>query len=133
MCRIFRCEGVYLVDGRHDTELLAPLTYGETCLRHVHIAFQTNGPSYLEVGESIDLGLAQQTDELWSLEILYQFEGIHECGHVRELSEPMQSAVDVDDVVQLLQEPSVDHRKLVDLFYAVSLVKSSQLLFMMKH
>ena len=59
MGRIFGCEGVNLVDGGNDIELLTPGADCKSSLLHTHAVFETEGAAYLEIGEAIDLGLAE--------------------------------------------------------------------------
>ena len=73
LCGIFRGQGIYLIDGGRDAQFLSPLTDGESCLLHLHIILESDGSGYLEIGESVDLRLAQQIEKLRGLEVLYQF------------------------------------------------------------
>ena len=74
----------------------------------MHVAnllFEADGTGYLEVGETIDLSRAH---EFW--------------GKVVDAAEGFQLLVDVDDMLEFLQKPTVDLRQVVDLLYRVATV-----------
>ena len=101
LCRILCGKRVNLLDNGQDAELLALLTNAEHRLVHVRLLFlQSYGTRYLEVGEAVALGLAQQVG-----------------ANVPTL--PFHLLVNVDDVLELLQEPAVNLRQLMDVLNGV--------------
>ena len=96
--RILSSQRVNLFHNGQDAELLAAITHQQHGLVHrSHLALHANGTGYLEVGEAIDLGLAQQIS-LQRVDILL-----------------LQTLIDINDMLQLLQEPAVNLRQFMNL------------------
>ena len=57
---IFGGKGIYLFHYGQNTHTLAQRTYGKYAVLAIHIAFQTESTGYLQIGEALYLGLAQQ-------------------------------------------------------------------------
>ena len=107
LCRVFRSKGVYLFYYRKDAVVLAQLSYYKTCLCHaVKLLLQADCTSYLEVGETIDLCRAHQL--------------LVKCIYIALL----HLLINVDDMLQLLEEPLVNLSQLVDIVNGISLVHS---------
>ncbi len=70
----------------------------------VVFVLEAHGAGYLEVGEAVDLGLAQQV-AVESVDVAF-----------------LQPLVDVDDVLELIEEPLVNLRQVVNLVDGVALV-----------
>ena len=105
LSRILRGQGVNLLHHRQDAVALAQLAHNKVGLVHVlALILQSDGACYLEVAETIDLCLAEQ--------VLAQSVDIV----------ALQLLVDVDDMAQLVEEPAVDLRQIVDLIDGVALV-----------
>ena len=117
---VFRSEGINLVDRRHKAKLFAPFTDGEASLFHLHAVLEADGSGYLEVAEAIDLGRAQQQGDLWRLQVLAELARFHKLGDLRQVGALVELLVDVNNVLQLLQEPAIDHRQLMNLLDAVA-------------
>ena len=97
LCRIFRCEGIYLLNYWEDTPLLAQVSHLQHCLVHVGtLLFESDGTCYLEVGEAINLRRAQQ--------VLVD----------RGNSLLLHSLINIDDMLQFLKEPTVNLGKFVN-------------------
>ena len=82
--------------------------------------FQADGTGNLEVGEAIDLGSVQQRSDLRRCQILLELARLHKLGDLREERVFAELLVDIDDVLQLLQEPAVDLRQLMELFNGIA-------------
>ena len=79
--------------------MLAAVTHQQRCLVHVLTLFlETDSTGYLEIRESIHLRLSQQR--------------LFECIDILSF----QLFIDVDDMLQLIEEPLVDLRQLMDMF-----------------
>ncbi len=103
---IFCRKGVYLLHHRQDAQLLTTLAHGKHGIVHVQRLLQTQGAGYLEVAEAIDLGLAQ------------------ELGVERgEAAAFVKLVVKVADVLELVEEPLVYLRQVVDLVDGVTLAQ----------
>ena len=90
-------EGVYLLHGGHDAIVLSHGADGESGLGHaVEFLFESHGTGYLEIGEAIGFCLEQQLT----------VEGVHVVS--------LQVLVNVDDVLELMEEPAVNLGELVD-------------------
>jgi len=119
--RILCRHGVYLVHVGLDAQILAPLADDKACLLHVHVALaESDGTGYLEVGEAVDLGLVEQGGKLGFLDVLQQFEGLHKGVHICQMRILAQAVVDLDDMLQLLQEPAVDLGEVMNLIYGIT-------------
>ena len=105
LCRILCRQGIDLFHHRQDAMLLAELTHQHRAT--LRIPIQANRTSDLEVGETLDLSRA---DQLWidapTLNSLH-IEGVQLLGGLH-------------DVVQLLQEPTVNHRQLMNLIHRIT-------------
>ncbi len=107
LCRIFSGKGIYLFYYRKDAIVLAQLSYNKTCLSHaVKLLLQADCTSYLEVGETIDLSRAHQ----------FLVKSIYVA--------LLHLLVDVDDMLQLLEEPLVNLSQFMDIVNGISLVHS---------
>ena len=102
---ILRGEGVYLLDHGQYAVALAQASHHEQGLVHVVVFHvEAHGTGYLEVGEAIHLGLAQQlAAERVDVALL-------------------QPLVDVNDMLELVKEPLVNLRQVVYLVDGVALV-----------
>jgi len=102
---ILCCQGINLLHYRQDAIALALVANQQGCLVHVaQLLLQAHGTGYLEVGETINLSRTEQilTDGI-DVALLHLL-------------------VDVDDVLQLLQEPLVNLGQVVNLIYGITLV-----------
>ena len=94
---IFGGKGVDLLHGRKDAVGLADGADGECGLGHAaEFLLESYGAGYLEIGEAIDLCLEQQL----------AVEGVDVV--------LLEGLVDVDDVLELMEEPAVYLGELVD-------------------
>ena len=59
LCRVFRRQGINLVDRRYDAEFLTPFTDSEAGLFRFHATLKSYGSANLEIGEAVDLGFVQ--------------------------------------------------------------------------
>ena len=98
-------QGINLLHHRQDAIALALVANQQGSLVHVaQLLLQAHGTSNLEVGETINLSRTEQilTDGI-DVALLHLL-------------------VDVDDVLQLLQEPLVNLGQVVNLIYGIALV-----------
>ena len=88
--RIFGSQGINLLDNWQDAHLLTYLSHLQNCLMHIgNLVFHTNGTSYLEISKTIYFRFPKQLrSERFELSLL-------------------QFLVNVDDMLQLIQEPFV--------------------------
>ncbi len=103
--RILRGQGVNLLDNGQDAIRLALAAHHEHGLVHVaQLGLEADGTGNLEVGEAINLGLAHQV-AVQRVDVL-----------------SLQLLIDVDDVLQLIEEPLVYLGQVMYLVDGVSLV-----------
>ena len=104
--RIFSCQRVNLLHHRQDAHLLAELAHQLRSYLGINQCLQTYGTGYLEIGEALHLGTAHQL-------------GVHMLDGTLLL----QLLVGIENVLQLLQEPFVYLRQVVNLVDGVSAVQ----------
>ena len=109
LCRILRCQGVYLLHHRQDAMLLAELTHQHRAT--LRIPIQANRTSDLEVRETLYLSRPDQlridAPTLNSLHI-----------------EGMQLLGGLHNIVQLLEEPTIDLRQFINLIDGITRTES---------
>ena len=81
---------------------------------------QTNGTTYLEIAEAIDLGGTQQQGNLRRLQVFLELAGFHEFRNLRQVGVFVQLLVDIHDMLQLLQKPAINLCQLMNLLDTVT-------------
>ena len=105
LSRILCSQGINLLHYWQDAIALALVANQQGSLVHVaQLLLQAHGTGYLEVGETINLGCAEQIlIKSIDVALLHLF-------------------INVDDVLQLLKEPLVNLGQVVNLIYSIALV-----------
>ena len=104
---IFRCKGINLLDNRHDAEAFTQSAYYQHRLVHVlFFAFQAHSTCYLEVGKAINLCFTQE----------FFIESVDVSA--------LQSLINVDDMLEFIEEPTVNLRQIMYLINGITLVHS---------
>ena len=105
LSRIFGGKGINLFHDRQDAVVLAEAAHDEQCLVHVSdLLFQACGAGDLEVGEAIDFCL---TEQLLVERVDVTF---------------LQMFVNIDDMLELIEEPAVNLRQVVNLVHSIAFV-----------
>ena len=106
LCGIFGSEGVNLLHIGHNACHLTACADGHLCLLHLHFLFQSDGACHLEIGESLTLSLRQE----------FVVEDI-------DVADALQFLVGEVQIIELLEEPSVNLCQFVDLVDGISLIE----------
>ena len=107
LCRILGSQGINLLNNRQDAVVLTTVAHDERRLAHrLELVLKTYGACNLEVGEAVYLSRTQE----------FLVESVDVA--------LLHSLIDVDDVLELLEEPLVDLCKFVNLVDGIALVHS---------
>ena len=106
LCGILGGKRVNLLDHRQDAQRLTQISDDQHGLVHVvQFALQSHGTRNLEISEAVDLRRTQE----------FTVKDIHTGAF-------LQCLVDVDDVLQLIEEPLVNLRQVMNLIYRIAAV-----------
>ena len=104
--RIFGGERIDLLHKGHNACLLAAFAHQHLGALNFHLAFHAKGACHLEIREALSLGTRQQ--------IVVEY---------IDIAHGFQFSLRFIDIVEFTQEPTIDFREAVHIFYGVSVLK----------